>query len=193
MRNGARWLLTVALILTPAFVLAQHGGHGGGSEPGGFGQSGPDRAMRDLQKAILIQGTEEQRAQYKQYAGFAAQVREGAEALAGADGPSISSAQARTHANQIREALAGMQQTHADFEAGLAELQRKAVGKQTKKMKSLSTDLTVRLQALDQELTREEPDGRAVAQRGKKLLEVIRNWQSEQQKVADKLGVSALI
>ena len=171
----------VVLTLGSYAAVAQHS-HGG--------SMGHDTRLSDRYRIMRIQGTEEQRQQFNEYAKFAETMRSQFEAIASAK-EDAKAEYLRSEKDQAQSALEALDRSYQTFTTGLADEQRDAVKKQLSQMDKARAELASNLKELDGELARPTLDAKRISDYGKKLQKAIGKWENNQRKVGAMLSFTS--
>ena len=182
-----------ALVMAAQPMLAQHQ-HGGGSAGGvsagggGFIPNG-NPGVSDFQKAIALQATPAQSAQFRSWMQSTAALS----TRLGDFSHRSETGKPRDFTNELevlKGQLEGNNMAHNEFAAGLSTSQRSALKKYTKRLDEASHALAEAFA----EITRTSGDsanGKLFTKGLERAIKAIAIEQREQQRLADKMGVTA--
>jgi|GEM_PF-4838841 chromosome segregation ATPase len=172
-------------------AFAQHSGHGGTSSGGGFGNTGNDSAMRDLQRAMMLSATDDQRMAFAKCMEATDRVLRLADQIVGqGTGLNYDAAVLSERKEQLQAALAELGTVHQHFRHSLSQPQEKELRKYLGKLERVQTELSKRIAQVDRELSASKPDSKRLRDDTHKVKEVAEKWQSEHRKIAKEMGIA---
>lgn len=185
-------LATLLLGVLAPIALAQHGGHGASApSDGGYGNAGGDSSMRDFQRALMLQATDEQREAFSNCFEATARVRILANQIVGSgSGWRYDAAIFPGQKEQLQAALAQMGDAHHHFRHSLSKAQEKELGKSLGKLDRYDVELGSRIAQLDRELGTNKPDPKRLYKDARKIQEVAEKWRSEHRTIGKAMGIA---
>lgn len=186
----ATLLATLFCVTSVALAFAQHSGHGGTSTGGAFGHAGHDREMRDFNRGLLLSASEDQRQLFAKCTTATEQVIALANRMVGPGTPrEYDAAVFSRQEEQLRTAVAELENAHQHFSHGLNQAQEKELRKYLSKLERYQRELASRIAKVDRELATNRPDPRRLYSDTHKIREVAEKWHSEHQKIAKEMGI----
>jgi len=183
-------LATLFLAAVAPVAVAQHGGHGGTSSGGGFGNSGSDAPNRDFQRAIMLSATEDQRAAFARCMESASRSLRIADGMTGSSsGANYDAAALAKQKGQLEAALTERETTHQHFRHSLSQPQEKELRKHLAKLDRFRSEMDKRIAQLERELSSGKPDSRRLSGDTRKIKELAEKWQAEHRKIAEEMGI----
>jgi chromosome segregation ATPase len=183
-------LAALLLAVVAPVAWAQHSGHGGTSSGEGFGNTGNDKAMRDFNRARLLQATADQRAAIASCIQASDTAHRVADEMAGTSTHPRSDAYVIPDPQeQLQTALADMAAAHQHFRHALSQVQEKELRKSLDKLDRLQAELASRMANVNRDLSATKPDPRRLSSDTRKLKEVVEKWHSEHRKIANEIGI----
>ena len=183
-------LATLLLAALAPVTFAQHGGHGGTSSGGGFGNTPSDSSMRDFKRALVLQATADQRATFAKCMEATERARKVAEQMVKPGGRrSYDSVVFPGQKEQFQSAMAEMSEAHQHFRHSLSQVQEKELGKYFKKLDRYQVELGSHIAQMDRELSTGKPDPRRLENESKKIEDATEKWLSEHLKIAREIGI----
>lgn len=209
-----RWKIpisvTLALILVPGILLSQHGrgGSGGGRSTM---QTGPAAGMgqgtgmhtgsmdRDrtqdrtqLHDRLHSQATAQQRDQFRDCAQTMDRTRQQARTMSRATkGSSFDSAAVRQQQQQFQEQLRTMEQNRERLYQGLNNDQREAIQARHQNMLQLHERMQNRLSSMNQELSKESPDSKQLADLARANEREMNSYRKQFRSLGDELNLAS--
>jgi chromosome segregation ATPase len=185
---------TFAVIVLLAVSVAWGQGKGKGSQAAkGQGQkqrqAGAQQGQGDMERE-RVRASAQQRDQLRSCDRSAEAIRNRTRQMAKtAGGKGFNPDQARKEREQVREQLTKMNQEHERLMQGFNDGQKQALQAHITNMEQASERVNTQLQAMDQELSRPQPEGKKVAERAREMERAMNEWQQQYRAVQSKLVV----
>lgn len=167
-----------------SLALAQHGGHSGG----GFGASGHDPSMEDLQKKMKVQTTDEQRTQVSTCIGVSERLRMLATDMTKPGRPSEPE-WAKAHQRWNEELRHAMQTHHQAFLDSLSADQQMALKGRLQSIDRTWSELSTRFETMDRNLAEAAPDAKRLTAHAKELEKSLKKWKKQHRELGSQMGV----
>jgi chromosome segregation ATPase len=106
-----------------------------------------------------------------------------------AGGKGFNPDQARKERDQVREQLTKMNQEHEKLMQGLNDGQQRALQAHITNMERARERISTQFQAMDQELSRPQPEGKKVAEQAREMERTMSEWQKQYRTVQSKVVV----
>ena len=183
-----------AIMMLLAASVAWGQGKGKGSQAAkGQGQrqqqAGAQQGQGDKDRD-RVRATAQQRDQLKNCDRSAEAIRNRARQMAKDAGRSgFNPDQVRRGQQQIREQLAAMNREHERLMQGLNKGQEQAFQAHLTNMERARERINTQLQAMDQELSRPQPEGKRVAEQARDMERTMNEWQKQYRAVQSKVVV----
>jgi chromosome segregation ATPase len=201
-------IFAAALLLAaaPVVVAQGRGGKGGGGQHQGqpSGQQGqqPDMGQRGgqqgqgqqqgtgAQQRQQIHATNQQRGQYENCTQSSDRVRTQAHKMAdAAKGGGANNAEFREQHQQLRNEIRTMQQENERFMNGLSDEQRAGMQDRTRSMDQARDRLNNRMQQLDEEIAKPEPDRKRIGAHVTEVEKAMKEWQKQYRNMGSDMGI----
>lgn len=197
--------LAVILIFTPAIAFAQGpgggsaraGGQGQGSRPGAGTGATTSRGTMDRDRIqqrdrLHTMATDQQRTEYRTCDELADRIRTRARDMSkSADGKGLSVGAMRQQRDQLREQVRTMDQEHQRMMQGLNDDQRDFIQNRSRTMEQIQSRINMRLQEMNQELAKENPDGKRISRMARDIERDMNRWRNEHSRIGEALGLSS--
>jgi vacuolar-type H+-ATPase subunit H len=169
-------------------LLAQRGGHGvgGGRPPAGASNPAPTNSeLKDFNRAIALQATPDQEAQFHELTESTEAARKEAQNLIQHTENGPNSSRYSDLNNAVEEARRDNQQFVRSFSAP----QQTGLKPLTKKLSKSDSDVSKQGKALTQEVERSPTDGKKMADIVEKLDKALTGFQSGQLDIGKEMGI----
>ena len=181
-------IFVVGLVCIPVTLPGQYGGRHAGSNSSGTNGSATRPAdnpdLTDFKRAVAVEATEDQTAQFRALAKGTESARQTAHALQQL-GPRASVNQATALQNAIDEA----QRENRDFLKTFSDSQVAGLKKQTKKLSQSDAAITKEVKKLTADLEQNPPDPQRLASVAANLEQALAALQSDQNGLAREMGI----
>ena len=188
MKTTKYFLTAIFLASVSSLAIAQHGGHSGG----GFGNTGHDSSMENLQKKMKIQATDEQRAQLRtcyelldRLRGLAADMKN----ITKASGPDFGPDLGKARQQWSDSLLEFIQSDHEAFVMSLNADQQAALKDRLRKIDKARSELAVRFQTMKSDLAQTAPDAKRLADDAKEVDKRLKTLQKQHREIGSEIGV----
>ncbi|MCU1286100.1 MAG: hypothetical protein JWO13_2450 [Acidobacteriales bacterium] len=182
MKKSAALVVVVLLVLS-FNVFAQRGGGGrrGGGGGGGARPSGgtDPNSMKDFNRAIALQATDEQRADFMSLVKSTDAARKMSADLAGA----AANTPDRHQITDLKNTIDVTQDTQYHLLRSFSEVQKDGLKDFTKKLGKTNSAMLKALSAV-------EKNNKAIASSAEKLVQALSNLQTEQNKLGEEIGIA---
>lgn len=177
-------VIPALLLLASPAVDARGGGTGGGHQgmggPPGTGQQYQGRQQMRLHQRKHIRGTEQQQNQLRSCMDSGMRAYKQVQSMGQmAAGSGFNTEQARQLRDQLRNEVRTMQQEHSRFRQTLSEDQREEIAIPLQKISRAEERMNIRLQAMDQELVKANPQADYVAEQAWEMDRAMQEWQEQ--------------
>jgi hypothetical protein len=186
--NRLLWLLCgIVLLINPYALVAQRrGGHGAGAARAPAGESGADD-LKDFKRAIALQASPDQVAQFRRWSESTQAARENAQDLLKlAENPSKADVFQST--DLLTRALETAQTDNQKFVRSFSPAQKSGLKQVTKKLDHANSDVTKRSKALTRGLEH-SPIPRQYSGIAEKLDKALSDVQALQLEIAKEMGI----
>lgn len=185
MRRLATWMAALLLLATSQLAVAQRGGRNPGSTGGGSYPHETDSDLKDIQNAVAVQATEEQRSQFLSWSQNTEAVKLRLQELR----PAIAANDFTNQLNALNAVIEKSNNGYHDFVGSLSEAQHAGLKKQIQKLRKTNDELAKAAAVAIRQL---DPANRG-AQHAEKLAKVetaIEDLLSAQKEIAIEMGIS---
>lgn len=198
MKCNALLLSTVLLVSAPLIAAQGHGQGGspkaGGQKQGqqqgqqaGAGQTGSGQKDRNR---LRVHATDQQRDQYRTCDQSMDRIRQQARDMShAAAGKQFQTEKLRKDREQMREQMQAMEQEHHRFMEGLTPEQKTAVEARHRNMEQIHQRLNHRLQEIDQELAKSNPDAKHVREQARAVEREMELMRKQHREMGSELGL----
>ncbi len=135
MRRLATWMAALLLLATSQPAIAQRGGRNPGGVSGASYPHETDSDLKDIQNAVAVQATEEQRSQFLSWSRNTEAVKLRLQELR----PAIAANDFSSQLNALNAVIEKSNHGYHDFVGSLSEAQRAGLKKQIQKLKKPTT------------------------------------------------------
>lgn len=181
------FIIGLVLLVATQPLLAQHSGHNMGGMGSGSSVN-TDRAMKDMQRMMAVQASEEQSTQLQSWiqstAAMGKQLEDLRQALA--SNPPGESSSAR---DALKAALNANKAFHEEFVKNLSAPQRSELKKPVQKLDKANTSLVTALAELSSGVSGNKSDTKQLGNTLRKTKKAVEALQREQQRLASEMGV----
>ncbi len=186
------WLVCcIALFLSPYTLSAQRrGGHGAGAGRGSAGgAAGPDD-LKDFKRALALQASPDQAAQFQRVIESTAAARKSAQDFVQI-AENANKSDLVHDANPLTSAVEEAQSDNDQFLRSFSDVQKSELKDVTKKLGKANSDVTKQHKVLDKELGRARIDGKQIAGVVEKLDNELKDFQTEQLAIGKEMGIES--
>jgi len=179
----------IVLLMSPYTLLAQRGGRGSGAgrPPTGASSPAPNSDMNDFNRAIAVQATPEQVAQFHELTKSTEAARKEAQSLIqpAEDANRPGSSRYADLSDAVDEAQSENQRFVRSFSAP----QQSGLKPLTKKLSKSDSDVSKQSKALTQELGRSKIDSKKIANVVEELDKALTGFQAGQLDIGKEMGI----
>lgn len=182
----------IALLVCPPVLLAQRGGHGTSAANPSIGAPNPtpnNSDINDFNRAVALQATPDQIAQFRQVTKSTEAARKEAQRLIqlSQDGSKPDSSRYANLNDAVDEARSNNQQ----FMRSLSASQQSGLKPQTKKLTKADADVSKESKAVAYELERSAIDNKKIVSVVEKLDNALSGFQAEQIDIGKEMGIQS--
>ncbi len=182
----------LALLLNPAPMLAQHGGHGGGSRGGAprGGTADPtDASLTDFNHALAVQATSDQQSHFPELTKSTEDARKLAQSLSdpGAKADQVSDFTRKTAA--LKDAVGEAQGSNQDFVKSFTKSQKSGLKELTKKLDKAESEVAKQWKGLEAQLAGSKTGSEAIAGAADRLEKALEEFQTQQIELGREMGI----
>jgi hypothetical protein len=194
MKIPAALVLLVLLSFPHSLIAQQRGGRrGGGGVPGGPPSGGTDpNSMKDFNRAIAVQATDNQRADFTSWVKSAESARkrttEMAREIENANGANGLSSQI----SALRDSVDETENAQDHFLRSFSNGQKSGLKEFTKKLEKADSAVLKGLKKLDEDSRRPKINSKQIASSAEKLEEALTSFQSEQHRLGEEMGIASI-
>lgn len=196
-----RKLLILAVVMVIALPAASQrrggagqSGRGAGpvqSQGGNAAGDAQQSRIRDLQRDRLhTQVSAQQRTQFQTCTQTMDRVRTHAQQMAKTGSAAFNPDAARQQRDQLRSQMRTMQQEHENLMRGLGLEQQSAIQNRARNMQQTQERISLRLQQMDRELAKQDPNGDAVSAQARFIEREMNNWRNQYRDMGNELGLN---
>jgi hypothetical protein len=187
-------LVLLVLLSSPNNLMAQGrgGGRRGGGGAGAPASAGADpNSMKDFERAIAVQATDDQSAHFTAWAKSAESARKlttdlTRETESAKDGKALSSQIAA-----LKDAVDETQSTQEQFLRSFSNAQKTGLKEFTKKLEKADSAVLKALKTLDEDSGRSNINSKQIASSAEKLEQALTSFQSEQHRLGEEMGIQS--
>ncbi|HXR15833.1 MAG TPA: hypothetical protein VN777_06440 [Terriglobales bacterium] len=179
----------IVLLVSPCTLLGQHGGRGvsTGRPPTGAPNPSTNSDITDFNRAVALQATPEQIAQFKELTKSTEAARKAAQIVI----------EHADHAKEpdsslyagLSDAVDEAQSSNLQFVRSFSTSQQSGLKVLTKKLSKANSDVSKQSKALAQELGRSKIDNKRIAPVVDKLDKALTGFQAEQFEIGKEMGI----
>jgi hypothetical protein len=188
MRRLASWMATLLLLVTSQLAVAQRGGHNAGGAGGMRGGSYPrdtDNDLKDIQKVVALQATEEQKSKFQSWRQETEAMKLRLQELRSAVATNDLSRQLDT----LNAAMEKSNSGYSDFIGSLSEVQRAGLKKQIQQLSKSNNELAKTTSTAIRELGSANNGAKHPAKLGN-VETAIENLLNAQKRIAAEMSIS---
>ena len=189
--NRLTWLLCgIVLLISPYYLLAQHGGgRGAGAGRPPTGVSNTDD-LKDFKRAVALQASPDQVIQFQRLTRSTQAARKDAQdlqLLAGSENkPDL-----LQHADLLTGAVEEALTENEKFVKGFSAAQKSGLKDTTKKLGKANSEVTKQSKVLTRGLGHSGNNGRQITSTAEKLEKALGDFQAKQRSIGSEMGIQA--
>jgi hypothetical protein len=179
--------LGIVLLSCPKYLLAQHGGHGGGRRgaPGAGSTGTSDSSLTDFNRALAVQATPDQASHFQEWAKGTETARKLVQDLVRQSGASDSTKKSTALKDSVEEAQGGSQ----DFLKSFSKSQKSGLKELAKKLEKAESEVGKQWKILKKQLTEAKADSNGIAGTADLLEKALGEFQSQQMSLGQEMGI----
>jgi NADH dehydrogenase/NADH:ubiquinone oxidoreductase subunit G len=180
------------LLLSAPSLLAQHGGHGGGSR-GGAPRAGAadtsEAGLTDFNRALAVQATSDQMSHFQELTRNTENARKLAQDLSGLDAKADSGTDFSRRTAALKDAVEEAQGGDQDFVKSFTKSQKAGLKELTKKLEKADSEVTKQWKDLERQLGAAKAWSEGTAGAADKLEKALEEFQSQQIELGKEMGI----
>jgi hypothetical protein len=181
-------LCQIVLLMCPSTLLAQRGGHSAGRPSTGASNPTPNTSdITDFNRAIALQATPDQVAQFQQLNKNTETASKQAQNLI--QGPNNASTPNSSRCTDLSDALDEAQTNIQRFVGSFSAAQQSGLKPQIKKLSKAESDVSKQTKALAQELERSQIDDKKLVAVTEKLDKALTGFRTELIDLGKEMGI----
>jgi hypothetical protein len=190
--NRLAWLVCgIVLLMSPHTLLAQRrGGRGAGAGRGSTGGASGTDDLKDFKRAVALQASPDQVAQFQRAAKSTEAARKSAQDLLQL-AENTSKPDLVHDTSSLTSAVEEAQTDNEQFLRSFSEIQKSGLKDVTKKLGKANSDMTKQNKALTREQGHSVIEGKQVAGVVEKLDRALKDFQNEQLAVGNEMGIES--
>jgi len=181
-------LCAIVLLISPYTMLGQHRGQGGGRGAGRPAGASTSDDLKDFKRAIALQASPDQVAQFRQMTKSTEAARKAAQDLlqlaSNASKPDLSK-----NSNDLSSAVEEAQTSNARFLQTFSGAQKSGLKDLTKKLRKADAEITKQSKPLGRAPGRSATDGPRIAGVVEKLDKALGDFQTHQSAIGTEMGI----
>ena len=184
-------LCQITLLACPSMLLAQRGNHGTGAGPTTPAPSNPtpNSDISDFNRAVALQATPDQIAQFQRLKKSTQAARKDAQSLIQL--PQNASKPDSSRYADLNDTIDEARTNNLQFMRSLSTSQQSGLKTQTKKLAKADADISKQSKALTQESERRPIDNKKISGLVEKLDNALSTFQSEQTDIGKEMGIQS--
>jgi hypothetical protein len=195
MRVNRLAVLTIGtlLLLSPASLLAQYGGHGGGGRRGTPGTGSGDTSeagLADFNHALAVQATSDQVSHFPGLTKSTETARRLAQSFSGLSGKADSATDFSGKTAALKEAVEEAQGSNQDFVKSFTKSQKAGLKELTKKLEKADSEVTKQWKYLEKQLGGAKAVNEGMVGTADKLEKALEEFQSQQIGLGKEMGIT---
>jgi hypothetical protein len=179
----------IVLLASPCALLGQHGGRGAGTGHPSTGAPNPstNSDITDFNRAVALQATPEQIAQFKELTKSTDAARKAAQTVI--EHADHATDPASSFYAGLSDAVEEAQSNNLQFVRSFSTSQQSGLKALTKKLSKADSDVSKQSKALTQELGRSKIDSKRIVPVVDKLDKALTGFQAEQLDIGKEMGI----
>jgi hypothetical protein len=180
------------LLLSPASLLAQYGGHGGGGRRGTPGTGSGDTSeagLADFNHALAVQATSDQVSHFPGLTKSTETARKLAQGFSGLSRKADSATDFSGKMAALKEAVEEAQGSNQDFVKSFTKSQKTGLKELTKKLEKADSEVTKQWKDLERQLGGAKAVSEGIAGAADKLEKALEEFQSQQIGLGKEMGI----
>jgi hypothetical protein len=180
------WMAALLMLATPQLAAAQRGGQRTGGMSGGSYPRDTDNDIKDIQKMVAVQATEEQRSQFQSWTRNTEAVKLRLQELR----PAVATKDYSSQLNALKAAMEKSSSGYHDFVSSLTQAQHAGLKKPIQKLGKTNDESAKTVATAIRELGPSNSSTKTTAKLAKAEA-AIENLLIEQKTIADEMGISS--